>query len=152
MSVLIPASSVLIITNSDSFLKEAIFRLRPFLPSAVSLTHRPFNEALNHPKETPPSLVLVDLTEPEEFIFSLVKRMASHFGGSKMVCAGHPSDVSMVLEFVKSGVKSFLRLPFDEKELKELALEITAPVIPRPAPEAKKRKPSRSTAPRAVPA
>lgn len=124
------SSSILIVTNNGSFSKEAAVYFKEFFPSEITLRSVSFYEALKEPKESAPLIVLVDLSESEQFVFSLVQKITSHFTHSRIVCAGHPADVSIVLELVKMGVKDFLKIPFQAEEIKTLADQTTNfPVI-----------------------
>ncbi|GEM_PF-2208699 len=114
------ARSVMVVTNNTSFLKETVSHFKNFFCPSTPFKNCTFNEALSQPKEQNPFLVLIDLTEPEEFVFSQAKRIAAHFENAKVVCIGHPSDVAVVLEFIKVGVKDFLKLPLNEEEIKKL--------------------------------
>ncbi len=116
--------SVLIVTNEDFFATEAIQHFRKVLPSYIQFTRCNFHEVLSQRKQAPPTVVLVDLGEVKDFVFSLVKRIANHFENSRLVGAGYPADVSLLLDFVKMGVKDFLKFPFEDDEIKRLAEEI----------------------------
>ena len=115
------AKCALVVTNNDYFAKEVEAQFEKLLSNQFSFKVTSFHEVLNHPKEQIPTLILIDLGEAEEFIFSTVKRICSHFESSRVVCAGQLSDVSIVLEFVKMGVKDFIKFPFEAEELSALS-------------------------------
>ena len=115
------SNSVLIVTNDDFFSKEADLQFGKFFLNQPSFKVSSFHEVLNYPSEKAPVLILIDLSEAEEFIFSTVKRICARFESSRIVCAGQLSDVSIVLEFVKMGVKDFLKYPFETEELEVLS-------------------------------
>lgn len=118
---------ILIATNSDSFFKEASSLFGKFLAPDAKIESVTFHEILNLPKKLAPTAVLIDLSEQEEFVFSQIKRISQHFENSRIVCAGHPADVSLLLEFVRMGVKDFLKLPFEDAEVKNIIDQFSTP-------------------------
>ncbi len=115
---------VLVVTDDKLFLKTASVKFMEHFPSSVTFKTCTFHEILEHSKENHPLLILIHLNGSGPFIVKHLHKVASTFHRSRIICAGNPTDVTLVLEIIKAGVKDFIKYPFDMEESKPLVEEI----------------------------
>ncbi len=71
-----------------------------------------------------PSAVVLDLRHGTDALVAYAADLSTRFPVSRLVGAGSPSDGSVVLKLVKSGVKDFLGMPVQAEELKGLLRQL----------------------------
>lgn len=106
---------LLLISDQDTFLKEAAAHIKPMLPAHCAVKTSRWSDVRPSDSGTP-LLVLADLREMNVPTMS-VKNVAEHFINTKIVGVGHPADVAGLLEYLKIGIKDFLAFPVPDGEL-----------------------------------
>ncbi len=117
---------LLIVTNSFTFLEQAkrLFEKTTFFP--VTINSCSFMDVFRQSEDETPAIFLIDLSEPSETAYSVVQKISSYFTTSRVVCAGHPSDGTLVIKLLKVGVKDFLNYPFQEEEVRLFIKQISS--------------------------
>lgn len=111
--------SILVITNRKDFM-ESVDRLTNATPSLKNFSKDSLTlETFQKTKQAPsvgPSVILIDLASAADFSPVTAKEISLRFPNSLIVCAGYPSDPSLVTKFMKMGVNDFIAYPFDSEE------------------------------------
>ena len=111
---------VLIVSNNETFIKEANAQLGKLTSPNLTPRGCAFSEALIQIEKWGPALVLLDLINPVDSIVSLVETITRGRKAPKLIGVGEPSNVSILMRFIKMGVKDFLNLPFRQEEISEI--------------------------------
>lgn len=111
---------LLIVSNNETFIKEANAQLGKL--TSLNLTPRgcAFSEALIQIGKWGPALVLLDLINPVDSIVTLIETITRSHKAPKLIGVGEPPGVSILMRFIKMGMKDFLNLPFQQEEISEI--------------------------------
>lgn len=117
---------ILIVTNNETFVKEVSGHLNKYGSSNISIKSCRSSEAEAHVSRLAPSVLLIDLINPPESVLTLIQKIRSSTQIPRIIGAGQPPHVSVLMKFIKMGVKDFLNIPFDDEEIKEIIHQLIA--------------------------
>lgn len=106
---------ILLISDQESFLKEASVHIKKMLPAHCLVKTSDWANVRPSDSEAP-LLILADLRNVE-IPTTVIKGVAENFKTVKIVGIGHPSDVNGLLGYLKIGIKDFLAFPVPDQEL-----------------------------------
>ena len=135
------SDSILVVSDNETFLKEALGVLKKSAPPETSLKTCGFSEASLTFSKISPAIIIIDLIHPADSILMTVQTINSSGRPSQIVGAGEPQDVTLLMKFIKLGVKDFLSLPFKTEEIMELLKQIASRTDALSSPEISKRGP-----------
>lgn len=112
-------SYILTITDNDALPKEVSSCVKKMAKDLFSKSLT-FSEASRQPLDQPPLFILVDLACPSAELSSVLSSTRARYSECPIIGLGQPTEVSVVLELIKLGIKDFVSYPLQDGEIKRL--------------------------------
>src|SRR3989338_10323668 len=105
---------ILIVSSNETFVREISAHLTRHSPSPVTVKNCRMSEAETLLKASSFSAVLFDLISPSDSLLPLIQKMRLGADPPRIIGAGQPPHVSLLMQLIKAGVRDFLNIPFEE--------------------------------------
>lgn len=120
---------MLIVSDDENFRSEAAHFLQSLVPTTCNLLPCSFKEALQNTVPLVPAMIILEMRGQGEIILPQVEKVAAKYPFSKIVYAGRLANVEHVLQLLKMGIKDFLKLPLEQREVSALLHDLSSGTV-----------------------